>query len=524
METNNYQGNACVHCRLHLGWRTGNQDITDLWCTNPKKAPQSKQISSHIAQNRWCQIQRYFHISKPQKKTNGAKQSPFEKLEPLDEHLRKMFKKYWRTGTHLAVDETIQRFTGRTSEKVNIPSKPEPEGFKIWVLANAGYVLDWMHHAKGEKNGPVDLEDYWTKWLGFSKTEAVVLDLVTQEGICSKNKHIVWLDNLFTSTRLLQQLKEEGFGAAGTVRTTKTAREDIEASKGTQAQKQNKNENRGFKRSLANLKLEHNTQIPWGQLHAEVNDDGDILQVAWKDQNVVLFMTTVDKPGDTIIRKRRRPAKTATNSKTSWAVFGDSVEMDLPIPVFIDRYNHFMNGVDVADQLRSYYNTQRRHGKNWLPLWHFLLDTTITNCYKITQCSPKRPWGEPERHPSHKAFRLKLVDQLFEHSERIGHGPIEQKPLDKSVAQVSETEHQYVNFKVSKPCGVCKAKGRKGSRSPRSRKPLGQLCSNKRRVSDDKELKRPEQYPRSQFGCQTCNMFICSRSNCWQEHLEEVKY
>lgn len=88
------------------------------------------------------QIERFFHISPPQERLNPTHQSPFEKLEPLNEQLRQAFKKYWKTGTHLAVDGTIQRFMGRASETVNIPSKPEPEGFKIWVLANAGYILD----------------------------------------------------------------------------------------------------------------------------------------------------------------------------------------------------------------------------------------------------------------------------------------------------------------------------------------------------------------------------------------------
>ena len=30
----------------------------------------------------------------------------------------------------------------------------------------------------------------------------------------------------------------------------------------------------------------------------------------------------------------------------------------LPIPVYIDYYNHFMGGVDIADQLRAVYYTQ----------------------------------------------------------------------------------------------------------------------------------------------------------------------
>ena len=93
---------------------------------------------------------------------------------------------------------------GRAKEIVNIPSKPTPEGFKIWVLANEGYVLDWLYHAKGrgKHDGPQDLDNLWTDKLGFSCTQAVVLDLVTQNGIARDYFHIIWLNNLFTSVRL----------------------------------------------------------------------------------------------------------------------------------------------------------------------------------------------------------------------------------------------------------------------------------------------------------------------------------
>ena len=47
------------------------------------------------------------------------------------------------------------------------------------------------------------------------------------------------------------------------------------------------------------------------------------MEFAWKDQNVVLFMSTVSNPQDTVTRLRRRPAKTATNARTSRAVFGE---------------------------------------------------------------------------------------------------------------------------------------------------------------------------------------------------------
>ena len=65
----------------------------------------------------------------------------------------------------------------------------------------------------------------------------MVLDLLTQQGISKDYQHVVWLDNLFTSARLLTELLAEGFGAAGTVRTQKTEREKREENHGTRAQK-----------------------------------------------------------------------------------------------------------------------------------------------------------------------------------------------------------------------------------------------------------------------------------------------
>ena len=208
-------------------------EIEDFWNTQPEKGPVHERLRKAISLVRWQQIDRFFHISPPQKPGVSHSEKPFDKIEPLNDHLRQLFKRYWATGIYLAVDETIQRFMDRAKEIVNIPSKPTPEGFKIWVLANAGYVLDWLYHAKGDKLGPVDLDDFWIEDLGFSKTQGVVFDLVKQYGIADTFRHIIWLDNLFTSARLLKQLKQEGFGAAGTIRIQKTAREEKEEIEGS---------------------------------------------------------------------------------------------------------------------------------------------------------------------------------------------------------------------------------------------------------------------------------------------------
>ena len=130
-------------------------------------------------------------------------------------------------------------------------------------------------------------------------------------------------------------------------------------------------------------------------------------------------MTTVHSGKDFVDRARRPPADTATNARTSRLLFGDVAVKKLAIPQFIDMYNHFMGGVDQADQLRSYYTTQHRHNKTWKALWHFLLDTTITNCYKIAHCSEEQPWGKASNHRAHRQFNEAVYIGLFEHSERL---------------------------------------------------------------------------------------------------------
>lgn len=69
-------------------------------------------------------------------------------------------------------------------------------------------------------------------------------------------------------------------------------------------------------------------------------------------------MTIMHTGKETVQPFRRRPAKTATKSRSSRAVFGEEANKILGIPQFIDQYSHFMNGVDTADQLRSYYAIQ----------------------------------------------------------------------------------------------------------------------------------------------------------------------
>jgi hypothetical protein len=51
----------------------------------------------------------------------------------------------------------------------------------------------------------------------------------------------------------------------------------------------------------------------------------------------------------------------------------------------IDDYNHHMNAVDLVDQARAVYCRPKREYRTWKPLFTFLLQSALTNAFKLWQ-------------------------------------------------------------------------------------------------------------------------------------------
>ena len=163
-----------------------------------------------------------------------------------------------------------------------------------------------MWHARGD--GPVNLNEMFTKDEGFSLTQAIILNLLIQENpkthkhLYAPEKHIVQLDNLFTSIKLLTQLQELGIKGTGTVQITKTEHEQkgkgegnirVDISKGG-GRKKVKVPAKQINRKLAELKLTHAAQIQQGTLYRTTSEDHQVIEFTWKDANIVLFISTID--------------------------------------------------------------------------------------------------------------------------------------------------------------------------------------------------------------------------------------
>jgi hypothetical protein len=121
----------------------------------------------------------------------------------------------------------------------------------------------------------------------------------------------------------------------------------------------------GIPRRLVQLKKQNQTMI-WNSASTEIIDDTECF--VWQDNNAVLGMTTAYSITQTIPRLRKRSAITSTNARIVRPVFGDAVRKWLDIPLAIDEYNHGMNGVDRANQVRQNYTVHRpQNYRVWRP-------------------------------------------------------------------------------------------------------------------------------------------------------------
>jgi hypothetical protein len=111
-----------------------------------------------------------------------------------------------------------------------------------------------------------------------------------------------------------------------------------------------------------------------------------VLCLAWQDNNIVLALSniyTVNQTEDFCEKVRKRPAKTSINGRIIRHVFADEPTKKLSIPHFIDDYNQYMGGVDLANQYRELYKTHKPTLRTWWPLFYWLIDVTCINVYRL---------------------------------------------------------------------------------------------------------------------------------------------
>lgn len=283
-------------------------------------------VASVLSRDRFESITRYLSVSEPV--PAAAPRNPFTFVRAFIASLNHSFPRHWNPGRHIALDESMVSFRGRSDIKQFVPGKPHPHGYKIWVLANENYMLQ--------------LQLYEGKAAAGPSIHDMVLQL-TQ--LYRHNNHVLYIDTLFSSPTLVASLFNVGIRVCGSVKR-----------------------NRIGMPSAATLTPAQLLAIPRGA-HLQMQR-GDLTLCAWRDKKLILLLYNHIDP--TLLTTMQR-----------WGEGGATYQ--LACPQAIHDYFHHARAVDVINQLHYSYLPGRKSRKCWTRLVWWLIDICILNAFRLWQ-------------------------------------------------------------------------------------------------------------------------------------------
>jgi hypothetical protein len=190
----------------------------DYWQTDEEPIHMPRKF---MGLKRFQQIKRFFHVADPNpeaavqeamKLNLKPSQIWWYKLEPFASQVRRACLQYWEPSSAVSIDETMIRGFGRSYHTFKMPNKPIKQGYKLFAIADQGYILYWIWASRHKSLVEIKKQD------DLTMTGSMVLQLV-QEGLPPhRNNYTVYLDNYFTTIPLFNRLRQLGIGACGTTR------------------------------------------------------------------------------------------------------------------------------------------------------------------------------------------------------------------------------------------------------------------------------------------------------------------
>lgn len=295
-------------------------------------------IAVNMTKNGFFQLRTHFHVQ--DNLSNPSDNSyKFFKIRPLYNSIKKRCNEL-HLEKNLCIDEQMVPFKGHIGLKQYMRGKPNPWGLKLYLLCGAGGLVNDLLLYQGES---IEL-DYETK-TNFGLGGTVVLKLCDR---LKKNLHIVYFENFFTSYNLLNALQEKNIYAAGTARINRFGNPPLITDK------QLKKMGRGTSYEVTGLT----------EFKGKINEIGII---KWYDNKGVVLASKFLTSGitDEVKRWNKKEKKFITLERRE----------------IIKLYNKSMGGVDLHDQLISYFRTFIRSRKWTLRMVTHSFDMACTNSW-----------------------------------------------------------------------------------------------------------------------------------------------
>lgn len=285
-------------------------------------------ISSIMSRDRFLQIFYNLHLADNslEPKRESKNYSKIYKVQNFIEILRRNFQKNYNFGRFGTVDETMIKFKGRSKIKQYLPLKPIKRGYKVWCLCDpiTGYLFNYQIYLGREETSGKEIP------LG----SRVVFNLISGHNF--EGKHL-YFDNFFTSLELLEKLKLQNIKATGTIRSDRAGIPS------------NSTKNDKMERGDYKLVVISNISI-----------------FVWMDTKHV-FLASNDYQYNTVVPVFRR--------------LKNGQRITITCPKTIKDYNQFSHGVDRFNQRVSCYNLDRKSKRNWLRIFIYFLNASISNSF-----------------------------------------------------------------------------------------------------------------------------------------------
>ncbi|XP_035827541.1 piggyBac transposable element-derived protein 3-like [Aplysia californica] len=175
---------------------------------------------------------------------------------------------------------------------------------------------------------------------------------------------------------------------------------------------------------------------------------GRLLATVFNDKRKVSVLSTNSSPGVSTVTRR---------------VKGGIQHVEIPNSVL--NYNNHMFGVDLADQLRSYYAVGRSGVKWWRYILWFVVQVSIVNAWNLYRAA-QRPLPSNARGVSHLKFRLDICSALVAGNVSKGKRKVSQGVSTAGLGSSLSSDHQLERLMGRKGachwCSKIKAKTNKG--------------------------------------------------------------
>lgn len=249
------------------------------------------------------------------------------KIRPMVTMLNERFSGQCTSSSSQSIDECMVKFKGKSSLKQYMPQKPIKRGYKVWARCDSatGYLYQFqVYTGRAEIGENVD-------GLGH-RVVATLCENVPENTL-------VAFDNFFTGCEIMDYLYERKIFAVGTVRSNRKGLPEMIK--------------KGGKTKLKKNEHQWSTSPP-------------ISAISWMDTKVVNVLTTAFDPSVIEIVKRRQK---------------DGSLKEIECPAAVAEYSRNMGGVDHFDHFGASYPVGRKSRRNWMRLFHFMLDAAIINAY-----------------------------------------------------------------------------------------------------------------------------------------------